>query len=277
MREQRITDLVERYLFFIGLKLVLEINQSLDTVPYCSILLLQRATSGECQEKRPTKRKGQAMTHTNEGALADFVHRFIPAQAQTEETGHQPRPTLLLLHATGGTENDLLDLGRILLPGAAQLSPRGKILENGRARFFKRLAEGVFDIPDLKFRTHELADFIAVAADAYHLNPSRIIAIGFSNGANMAASLLLLRPGVLAGAILLHPMLPLVPDFPPELEHTTVFIGASRNDPLVSVHETEHLTSLLKQCGANVTLSWHNSGHTINHAEIREAKAWLAR
>jgi phospholipase/carboxylesterase/glyoxalase family protein len=215
---------------------------------------------------------------TNEGALADFVHRFIPARPQerVETAIPRPLPTLLLLHGTGGNENDLLELGRRLLPGAALLSPRGRALENGAPRFFRRLAEGVFDVPDLKLRTHELADFIAVAADAYHFDASHVIAVGYSNGANIAASLLLLRPGVLAGAVLFHPMVPLIPDLMPELDGTPIFIGAGRNDPLVPVENTERLITLFERCGARVTTAWHQGGHNLGREELREAQIWLS-
>ena len=215
---------------------------------------------------------------TNEGALADFVHHFVPAQPQAEEELAivRPLPTLLLLHGTGGNENDLLELGRLLLPGAARLSPRGRVLENGQPRFFRRLAEGVFDIPDLKLRTHELADFVATAAVAYHFDPSNVVAVGFSNGANIAASLLLLRPGVLAGAVLFRPMVPLIPELMPEMEGTPVFIAAGRNDPLVPTRETDRLATLLEQCGASVTVTWQNGGHALSHEDVRAAKDWLS-
>src|ERR671925_274796 len=129
-------------------------------------------------------------------AAADlgFAHRFIP--------GAPDKPVLLLLHGTGGDENDLLPLGEALLPGAARLSPRGKVLENGMPRFFRRLAEGVFDLEDLRLRTEELADLVRDASKAYGFDPSRVVAFGYSNGANVAASLLLQRPETLRGAIL---------------------------------------------------------------------------
>jgi phospholipase/carboxylesterase/glyoxalase family protein len=135
----------------------------------------------------------------------EFVHRFIPARER--ERGL----TLLLLHGTGGDETDLLPLGEALAPGAALLSPRGKVRENGMPRFFRRVSEGVFDLEDLRFRTHELADFVAEAAAAYGFDPTRVVAVGYSNGANIAASIVLLRPQTFAGAILFRPMVPLVP------------------------------------------------------------------
>ena len=189
--------------------------------------------------------------------------------------GGQRGPTLLLLHGTGGDENGLLDLGRMLDPTMGLLSPRGKVLENGMPRFFRRLAEGVFDVPDLIQRTHELADFVEVASTTYGFDATRVIAVGFSNGANIAASMLLLRPETLAKAILLHPMVPFMPGHLPQLTGKQVFIGAGRRDPIVPMHNTEQLVELLQQAGATVNAHWHNGGHTITHEEVREAKSWL--
>jgi predicted esterase len=181
----------------------------------------------------------------------------------------------LLLHGTGGNEQDLIPLGRELDPGAALLSPRGRVLENGMPRFFRRLAEGVFDIEDLKRRTHELADFIDTAAQEHQLNSQKIVAVGYSNGANIAASLLLLRPEVLHAAILLRPMVPLVPDTLPDLSRVAVNIAAGNNDPIVTVAATERLVTLLRNAGANVTVNFANAGHGLTNAEIEAAKSWL--
>jgi predicted esterase len=207
-----------------------------------------------------------------EKSRPDFVHRYLPAAP-----GRDPARayTLLLLHGTGGDENDLLELGRLLAPGGAILSPRGKVLENGMPRFFRRLAEGVFDIDDLKRRTHELADFIEAAAGTYAFDPNRVIAIGFSNGANIAGSLLLLRPGLLAGAALLHPMVPFVPEVTPDLAGTPVFIGAGRADPIAPPPEAERLAALLESAHARVTLQWLPGGHAISHEEVRAVQQWL--
>src|SRR5437588_9417037 len=147
----------------------------------------------------------------------DFIHEFVPGSSER---------TLLLLHGTGGNERDLIPLGHELDPGAALLSPRGKVLEHGMPRFFRRLAEGVFDLEDLTRRTHELADFVADAATRYGFDPRNVIAVGFSNGANIAASLLLLRPETLAAAVLFRPMIPLVPETLPDLSRVPVFIAA---------------------------------------------------
>lgn len=203
------------------------------------------------------------------GDSLGFVHRFVPA----EDVGASP--TLLLLHGTGGNESDLLPLGRQIAPEASLLSPRGKVLEHGMPRFFRRLAEGVFDIEDLTVRTNELADFVTAAA-AYGFDPRRVIAVGYSNGANIAASLMLLRPGVLAGAILFRPMVPLVPQPLPDLSGTFVFAAAGRNDPIVPPRETERLVALLEEAGAAVTVRWQAGGHALAHEEVRAAAAWLS-
>jgi glyoxalase family protein len=197
-----------------------------------------------------------------------FAHVYEPAQADGA-------PTLLLLHGTGGNEHDLLDLGRTLFPGAALLSPRGRVLEQGMPRFFRRLAEGVFDLDDLRNRTHELADFVAAAAAHYGFDPRRVVAAGYSNGANIAASLLLLRPETLAGAALFHAMVPLEPEAPPAIAGVPVFLGAGRADPLVPVVQTERLAALLRAAGARLTIHWEPGGHGLNPAEIRAATAWL--
>lgn len=197
-----------------------------------------------------------------------FVHRFEPAAAPG-------RPTLLLLHGTGGDETGLLPLGRSLAPSAALLSPRGKVSEGGAARFFRRLAEGVFDLDDLRARAAELAGFVGAAAAAYEFDPAAVVAVGYSNGANIAAALLLLHPGVLAGAALLHPMVPLVPEEPPDLTGTPVFVGAGRRDPLVPAAETERLVALLRGYGADLALAWHDGGHGLDEPELRAAAAWL--
>ena len=198
-----------------------------------------------------------------------FLHRFVPAE--------QPigRTTLLLLHGTGGDENDLLPLGNALAPNAALLSPRGKVLENGMPRFFRRLALGVFDEKDLKSRTHELASFIKEAAASYDLDAAKIFAIGYSNGANIASSLLLLHPGLLEGAVLFHPMVPFVPEVLLDLSAVPIFIGAARHDEIVAPEETERLATLLRNCRADVTVHWEPGGHGLSPGEVEAARLWL--
>jgi phospholipase/carboxylesterase len=197
----------------------------------------------------------------------DFAHEFVPGKSAR---------TLLLLHGTGGNERDLLSLGRSLDAEAALLSPRGKVLENGMPRFFRRLAEGVFDLEDLELRTGELADFILAAAQHYGLALEKIIAVGYSNGANIASSLLLLRPGILYSAILFRAMVPIIPDPLPKLDDVCVFISAGNQDPIVSAAETDRLANLLRNCGANVSVRLVNAGHGLTSADVQGARDWLA-
>ncbi len=198
----------------------------------------------------------------------DFVHVYEPPADPNA-------PILLLLHGTGGNEQDLLSLGEILAPDAGMLSPRGKVLERGAPRFFRRLAEGVFDIEDLKFRTGELADFLLAAAARYGFDAARLIAVGFSNGANIAASTMLLRPDALTGGILIRAMVPLVPDPLPTLPRTRVLLSNGRTDPLVSLDETERLAKLFRDAGADVTLKWQPGGHELTQGDVSAARQWL--
>ena len=206
------------------------------------------------------------------GDALGFVHRYIPPAAGAELAGGT---TLLLLHGTGGDEEDLIPLGRALLPGAGLLSPRGNVLERGAPRFFRRLAEGVFDQEDLARHTEELAAFIEAAAKTYELDRDGIVAVGFSNGANIAASLLLRRPGLVRGAVLLSPMVPFEPDVPPDLTGTSVFIGAGRADPIAPPAQAEHLADLFRQAGAAVTVDWQPGGHAVTDSEVAAARQWL--
>jgi predicted esterase len=200
-----------------------------------------------------------------------FIHQFIPASNRPDQT------TLLLLHGTGGNEQDLIPLGRELYPRAAILSPRGKVLESGMPRFFRRLAEGVFDIEDLKFRTHELADFVEKASKVYGFDLRYIISVGYSNGANIASSLLLLSPEVISSAVLFRAMVPFMPEKVPDLTTKNIFMGAGEYDPIVSQEQTEMLFRLFKRSGANVAIYWQeNSGHELGYDEISAAKDWLS-
>lgn len=201
--------------------------------------------------------------------VKDFHHRFVPGTAES--------PTLLLLHGTGGNEDDLLPLGGLLAPGAALLSPRGQVLEGGMPRFFRRLAEGVFDEADLHARTHELAAWVRVAVDEYGIDPARIVAVGFSNGANIAASLLLLYPGLLRAAVLFRAMVPFEPASPPALDGTAVYMGEGRADPLIPAANAERLAGLLREAGAEVALRWQPGGHALTRADVDDAAAWLGR
>jgi len=204
-------------------------------------------------------------------AELSFVHRFVPAGDPDSDV------TLLLLHGTGGNENDLLPLGKALLPGAALLSPRGQVLENGMPRFFRRFAEGVFDVEDLKARTGDLAAFIEAAIVHYDLKKTKLIAVGYSNGANIAASLILLRPHHLAAAVLFRPMVPFQPDIVRNFSRLSVFIGAGRNDPIVGPNAPEELSVILQSGGADVSLFWHNGGHELGPDDVEAARSWLNR
>lgn len=185
--------------------------------------------------------------------------------------------TLLLLHGTGGNEHDLLPLGHALAPGAALLSPRGRVSEHGQPRFFRRLAEGVFDLEDLHRRTDELRDFVNEMAERHAFTGKPLVAVGFSNGANIAGSLLLTYPELLAGAVLLRPMVPFVPEPRPDLAGVKVLIGAGTADPLVPVEETERWVTMLREAGAGVDLHWHHGGHGLGQDDVDAAQRWLER
>lgn len=199
----------------------------------------------------------------------EFIHKFIPSATGNNDT------TLLLLHGTGGNEEDLLPLGQYLAPDAAMLGVRGKVLEGGMPRFFRRLSEGVFDEEDLIFRTHELARFIEAATKSYAVNAERMIAVGYSNGANIAASMMLLEPNCLTAAVLFRAMVPLEPERLPDLAGKRVLMQSGRHDPLVPADNSERLAELLKQSGAEVTLNWQNTGHGLTNPELVTAQAWL--
>ncbi len=205
-----------------------------------------------------------------EGEDLGFIHTYVPPQ-------HDEQRTLLLLHGTGGDETSLLDLGRELAPGAALLSPRGKVLERGAPRFFRRLAEGVFDIPDLQYRTHELAGFVRRAAGVYGFDPRQLIAAGYSNGANMVASLLLTYPDLFKAALLFRAMVPFDPESPPALHGKAVYLAAGERDSLIAPHLAQRLSAVLREAGADVELCWIQAGHRLTQAEIVAAREWLAR
>jgi len=196
----------------------------------------------------------------------DFLHEFVPGTSSR---------TLLLLHGTGGSERDLIPLGRELAPNASLLSPRGKILENGMPRFFRRLAEGVFDLEDLKTRTIELADFVAAAVGHYKIAADDIVGVGYSNGANIAASMLLLRPEIMRAAILFRAMVPLIPDKLPDLSSVRVWIGAGDQDPIIPPLEAQRLVELLRKAGADVTIRFFDAGHGLTNNEVETAGQWL--
>src|ERR687889_1819867 len=200
-----------------------------------------------------------------------FIHQFIPSANRADQI------TLLLLHGTGGNEQDLIPLGRELYPKAAILSPRGKVLESGMPRFFRRLAEGVFDTEDLKFRTHELADFMENASKVYGFDLRYLVSVGYSNGANIASSLMLLHPEVMSSAVLFRAMIPFMPERVPNLSAKDIFLGSGENDRIVPREQTETLFRLFEDAGANIVLHWQkNPGHELGYDEISAAREWLS-
>ena len=198
-----------------------------------------------------------------------FIHRFVPGEDPTVET-------LLVLHGTGGTENDLIGIGQAIAPGAAILSPRGNVLENGAPRFFKRIAEGVFDPKEVRSRGEELARFIRAAAVTYRLDPSRIFALGYSNGANIASTVMFIEPGIIQASILLRPMVVYEPPEKPDLNGSSVLISAGRMDPIVPTASVEQLAELFRSTNADVTLKWQLAAHGLVPSEVREAAEWFA-
>ena len=198
----------------------------------------------------------------------DFIHVFEPG-------GDPARPPLLLLHGTGGDERDLLSLGRTVAPGASLLSPRGKVLEGAAPRFFRRLAEGVFDEADLKRRTDELAEFVLAARERYGLPAP--IALGFSNGANIAAAMLMQRPQILAGAALLRAMVPFAEPPRADLAGKPVLILSGALDPIVPKVNAEALARQLGESGATVEHRVLPAGHGLGQSDIGLLKDWLAR
>lgn len=197
----------------------------------------------------------------------DFIYKFVPPSGSTL--------TVLLLHGTGGDENDLLPIGRGLAPGAALLSPRGRVDENGMARFFRRIREGVFDEDDIRRRAGELRRFVLDAAAEHHFDPERVVALGYSNGANIAAALLLLYPGLLAGAVLMRATLPLAPETPAEIPGTPVLILAGEHDRILPAEGTVKLAQILSQAGAKVEVRWHNMGHELGPEDFAAAREFL--
>ena len=198
-----------------------------------------------------------------------FVHRFRPATSGS-------RDTLLLLHGTGGNEDDLIGIAGTVAPGAAVISPRGNVLESGAPRFFHRLAEGVFDPAEVRSRGEELARFVRAAVARYDLDPAQVFALGYSNGANIASTVMLIDPEIILAAILLRPMLVFEPGDRVDLTGKEVLISAGRVDPIVPVASVEKLIGLLEERGAGVTVKWQLGGHNLVPSEIKDASEWLA-
>src|SRR3954469_10984022 len=198
----------------------------------------------------------------------DFIHRYIPA------TGTASR-VLFLLHGTGGNENDMLSLGRELDPTAAILSPRGKVLENGMPRFFRRLAEGVFDEEDVVRRAHELADFLTAAARQYVFESKDVVAVGYSNGANIAAATMLLRPEAFSNAVLFRAMVVLSDPAAVDLRGTRALISAGRHDPIIPLGNVQRLAAFMQSAGSDVELIVQEASHGLVQGDLVAAKKWL--
>ena len=184
---------------------------------------------------------------------------------------------LLLLHGTGGDQNSLLPLGKAIAPGAALLSPHGKVLEKGMARFFRRLAEGVFDQEDLEKRTADLAEFVKRASKAYGIPKGELVAAGFSNGANIASSLLLRFPDALAGALLMRGMVPFTPKQPVKLNRKPVLLLSGLDDPIVGTDQATELANIFRAADAEVTLHWEKAGHTLSQGDLLMAFDWMRK
>ena len=142
-------------------------------------------------------------------------------------------------------------------------------------RFFRRIAEGVFDLDDLRRRAHDLADFVTGAAAHYQFGPRRVVAVGYSNGANIAAATLLLRPDAFSAAVLWHAQIPFEPESQPDLSGRDVLITAGRRDPIIPPTETERLREVLARCGAAVQLAWFDAGHALSPDDVDTARRWL--
>ncbi len=201
-------------------------------------------------------------------APSSFIHVYEPPATPGA-------PTLLLLHGTGGNERDLLPIGRALAPVAGLLSPRGHVLEHGMPRFFRRLSEGVFDLDDLQRRTEDLATFLESASAQYGFARESLIAVGYSNGANIASSLLLSYPRIVAAAVLFRGMVPFEPGPDIRVPATPVLLANATHDPIIPRPETERLAAVLARVGAMVTVRWQVAGHQLTPADIESARAWL--
>lgn len=200
--------------------------------------------------------------------MSEFIYRYAPGQRAEK---------LLLLHGTGGNESDLLGIGEAVLPGAGILSPRGRVLENGMPRFFRRFAEGVFDVEDVKARAAELGEFVRTKAKEHGFDSDRVIVLGYSNGANMAAAMLLTGAARFRRAVLIRPMPPLEPETLPDLAGTEVLLATGLHDPIATTAHTRRLSDLLERAGAEVTEHFENSGHQMTQGDVEAVGRWLAR
>jgi len=197
-----------------------------------------------------------------------YTHRFVPATAPG-------LPTILALHGTGGNEHDLIGLTQTIAPGCAIISPRGNVSERGMPRFFRRFAEGVFDLEDVQRRAGELAAFVAAAATEYQFDAKNVYAIGYSNGANIAIATMLLQPHSMRGGIFLRAQVTYKPEVLPNLAGKALFIGAGRSDQLIPANQSDELHQLLQQAGASATISWQNANHGLVQGDVEMAAGWF--
>lgn len=198
-----------------------------------------------------------------------FAHKYLPQRDPSSAY------TLVLFHGTGGDEESLIHIGSLVFPESGLLSPRGKVLEKGMPRFFRRFSEGVFDLEDMKIRTAELFDFIHSASNAYGFDTGKLSALGYSNGANIAASIILTFPSLFKNAVLFHPMIPFTPENLPDLSGTRILITAGTNDPVVKPEESEGLKELFQHSGAVVEMLWSNKGHSLTQEEVERARTFF--
>jgi predicted esterase len=203
-------------------------------------------------------------------AVPEFVYRYEPPKGED-------RRIVVLLHGTGGDETSLIPMMPLLAPTAGYLSIRGKVTENGAPRFFRRLAEGVFDFQDLHFRTEELDAFLVAKSEEMGWSAEQLIAVGYSNGANIASSLLLSGSKALGRAVLLRGMVPFEPHSPTDLTGRSILISSGKYDPIVPLDQPERLANLVRERGASVTLDWQELDHRLGRSELTDAAAWLAR
>lgn len=208
--------------------------------------------------------------------ILGHIHRYIPGDPSLAP-GKSERPVILALHGTGGNEDDLVPLAERVAPGYALLSPRGRVVENGANRFFRRIAEGIFDLEDLQRRARDLSDFVSEASAHYGFDPRQVWALGYSNGANMAAALMILHPGTLAGGFLFRPMIPIQPDPPPDLHGVRVGISAGRHDTITPSAYAERLVGYLERLGASVEATWLEAGHGLTREDVEAATRFFAR
>jgi phospholipase/carboxylesterase len=216
-------------------------------------------------------------TVTNQPPLEGFTYVVSPPPEGKNATGSGGNDTFLLLHGTGGDEYDLLSLGAFVAPEALLISPRGRAPENGMNRWFARHAAGVLDEADIRLRAGELSRFVPAIRDSHPVGKGRIWALGFSNGANMAAAMLLLFPDIFAGAVLMRPMLPLRPDTTPNLTDVPVYIAAGTRDTMIPGDSTRELITLLTESGADLTTAWADGGHQFTMEEVEQVRQWYSQ